>query len=1386
MLQEFETSFRQGVNGYTGTLDTQLSQQNANTQYSTAAQIGVDKTSDMQTLLRFDNLFGAGGIPDGAQILSATLTLQTTNSGNGATIHRMLQSWSPTATWNSFINGVSADGVEAVATPDMTTGATSTGATSFDVTASVQAWANGAVNNGWVFRSLGTNGWDFYSSEGSVRPQLTIRYATETTTPATIGGTVSGAVTEDGSSTLLTTSGTATVSDPDAGEAFFRPASGSTSYGSFTVASDGGWTYSASNNQSAIQSLAAGETLSDSFVITSLDGTASGTVGVVITGVNDAPVAANDSDQVNTNSSIVINILGNDIDIDGDTLTVSSIGAAAHGAAVLNPNKTINYTPASGYLGSDSFTYTISDGQGGTSSAAVNITVKPATVLQEFETNFRQGVNGYTGTLDTQLSQQNANTQYSTAAQIGVDKTSDMQTLLRFDNLFGAGGIPDGAQILSATLTLQTTNSGNGATIHRMLQSWSPTATWNSFINGVSADGVEAVATPDMTTGATSTGATSFDVTASVQAWANGAVNNGWVFRSLGTNGWDFYSSEGSVRPQLTIRYATETTTPATIGGTVSGAVTEDGSSTLLTTSGTATVSDPDAGEAFFRPASGSTSYGSFTVASDGGWTYSASNNQSAIQSLAAGETLSDSFVITSLDGTASGTVGVVITGVNDAPVAANDSDQVNTNSSIVINILGNDIDIDGDTLTVSSIGAAAHGAAVLNPNKTINYTPASGYLGSDSFTYTISDGQGGTSSAAVNITVKPATVLQEFETNFRQGVNGYTGTLDTQLSQQNANTQYSTAAQIGVDKTSDMQTLLRFDNLFGAGGIPDGAQILSATLTLQTTNSGNGATIHRMLQSWSPTATWNSFINGVSADGVEAVATPDMTTGATSTGATSFDVTASVQAWANGAVNNGWVFRSLGTNGWDFYSSEGSVRPQLTIRYATETTTPATIGGTVSGAVTEDGSSTLLTTSGTATVSDPDAGEAFFRPASGSTSYGSFTVASDGGWTYSASNNQSAIQSLAAGETLSDSFVITSLDGTASGTVGVVITGVNDAPVAANTLFTATPNQIVLARLPLASDADGDGITYALEIPASHGTLEVNPDGTYAYTSNLNYQGSDGFSYSVTDENGASNTYSVQISVTAQTGFWVFADTPNSDYADEAVPAFLRSVPESVQFIVHLGDIKPGSDTSSSAGAFASMAESFMQSPVPVFVLPGDNDYKDTSNPQAAWNNWNSVFPFFDQNWTHSFEVNYQPGHAENFAFVFNDVLYVGANLVTGGTSLEPTQASFDWIVQNLTQNADATNSAVLFSHAFPTDYSSSLNSSFVTAARAFEDPILYLQGHKHEWQLDDPYSDAPNVTRVRVEQTGFQTGPDYDPLLVNVSNDAENRFSFDHDFFA
>jgi parallel beta-helix repeat protein len=92
---------------------------------------------------------------------------------------------------------------------------------------------------------------------------------------------------------------------------------------------------------------------------------------------NRAPVAGDDTATTALDTAVTLSVLANDSDSDGDALTVTGTTTPAHGSATANANNTVTYTPAAGYSGPDSFSYTISDGHGGTDTGLVSLTVSP-------------------------------------------------------------------------------------------------------------------------------------------------------------------------------------------------------------------------------------------------------------------------------------------------------------------------------------------------------------------------------------------------------------------------------------------------------------------------------------------------------------------------------------------------------------------------------------------------------------------------------------------------------------------------------------------------------------------------------------------------------------------------------------------------------------------------------------------------------------------------------------------------------------------------------------------------------------------------------------------------------------------------------------------------
>lgn len=211
-----QASFQQGVNGYAGAKDTLLRQTEPDTVLGAFETLWADwpdgaGTNAMHSLIRFEHIFGAepGRVPSAGRVHLALLDLPSVgpdNMGDGGRLHRMLADWDDqSATWNSMVGGISADGVEAAVDPSVTVGSLSLEPdvqatwTTVDVTEDVRAWQSGAPNKGWALLPLagGVNGWGFRSSdfasfvdparpEGE-RPRLRVFHTlTVPSTPATL------------------------------------------------------------------------------------------------------------------------------------------------------------------------------------------------------------------------------------------------------------------------------------------------------------------------------------------------------------------------------------------------------------------------------------------------------------------------------------------------------------------------------------------------------------------------------------------------------------------------------------------------------------------------------------------------------------------------------------------------------------------------------------------------------------------------------------------------------------------------------------------------------------------------------------------------------------------------------------------------------------------------------------------------------------------------------------------------------------------------------------------------------------------------------------------------------------------------------------------------
>jgi VCBS repeat-containing protein len=138
--------------------------------------------------------------------------------------------------------------------------------------------------------------------------------------------------------------------------------------GTVALAGDGSFTYTPNANANG----------ADSFVYQVSDvrgGSASATATLSIAAVNDVPLALDDSYRGSEDTPLTGNVLANDSDVDGGSLTATLISDPTKGLVSLNADGSFTYTPNANANGADSFVYQVSDGQGGSATATATLSI---------------------------------------------------------------------------------------------------------------------------------------------------------------------------------------------------------------------------------------------------------------------------------------------------------------------------------------------------------------------------------------------------------------------------------------------------------------------------------------------------------------------------------------------------------------------------------------------------------------------------------------------------------------------------------------------------------------------------------------------------------------------------------------------------------------------------------------------------------------------------------------------------------------------------------------------------------------------------------------------------------------------------------------------------
>ncbi|MGH1422878.1 MAG: tandem-95 repeat protein, partial [Hyphomonas sp.] len=391
---------------------------------------------------------------------------------------------------------------------------------------------------------------------------------------------------------------------------------------------------------------------SDSFVVLLDDGnggTSTVSVSVTVNPVNDAPVALDDTQTTDEDTSIAGAVALSDID--GDIVTASLGTAPTNGTAVVNTDGTYTYTPNTNFNGTDTFTVSADDGNGGTDVATVTITVNAVT-------------DAPTGTADDAI----------------TDEDTPVSGVVITDDI-------DGDTVTTSLDTAPT----NGTVV-------------------VNTDG-----TYTYTPNADFNGMDSFIV---LLDDGNGGTNT------------------------VTVSVIIDPVNDNPVAGDDSHVTDED-----APVAGAVSLTDVDGDTITASLGTTAPSNGSVVVNTDGTYIYTPNADFNG----------TDTFTISADDGnggTDIATVTITVDPVNDAPTGT--SANVTTDEDTSVNGAVASNDIDGDTVTASLDTPPASGVVSVNGDGTYTYTPNADFYGNDSFVVLLDDGNGGTSTVTTSVTINP------------------------------------------------------------------------------------------------------------------------------------------------------------------------------------------------------------------------------------------------------------------------------------------------------------------------------------------------------------------------------------------------------------------------------------------------------------------------------------------------------------------------------------------------------------------------------------------------------------------------------------------------------
>ncbi|ADO74013.1 Ig-like domain-containing protein [Stigmatella aurantiaca] len=867
-------------------------------------------------------------------------------------------------------------------------------------------------------------------------------------------------------------------------------------------------------------------------------GTDTATVTVTVTPVNDPPVANDDAFTVAENSAATaLDVLANDTlapDV-GETLSISAVTQPANGTVTLTGG-VLRFKPATNFSGTTTFTYTVSDGNGGTATATVTVMVTPVNHPPDAKNdNYTVAENSGATVLDVLANDTTAPDTGETLTVTAVTQPANGTVTFTPSNV----SFTPAANFNGTTTFTYTVSDGNGGTDTASVSvtvtpvNDPPTANDDAFTvledSGFTVLDVLANDTTEPDTGET------LSVIA-VTLPTHGAVTlTGGVVRFRpeanfnGTTTFTYTVSDGNNGTDtatVTVTVTPMNDPPRAVNDSFT--VAEDSGATVLDVLANDT-SAPDVGETLTIIA--------VTQPGGGTVTFTASSVSFTPAANFFGTTAFTYTISDGNGGTATATVTLNVSPVNDPPTANNDAYSVAEDSgTTVLNVLANDSSAPeaGETLTITAVTQPSEGAVTFTPGN-VSYTPPANYYGVATFTYTISDGNGGTATATVTVTVTPVNDLPVANNDsFSVEENSGATALDVLAND-------STAPDIGETLTITAVTQPANGSVTLTGGVvrfTPATDFNGTTTFTYTVSDGNGGTATATVtivvggSNHRPTAEDDSFTvledSGTTALDVLANDTTLPDTGETLTLIAVTQPTRGTVAITGDKVSYTPPENYFGATAFTYTVSDGNGGTDTA--NVTVTVTPVNDPPTANDdaiTVAEDSGATVVDVLANDSTS-PETGEslrvtAVTQPANGTVTFTSDNV------TFTPAANYSG----------TTSFTYTVTDGGGASdeaTVTVTVTPVNDPPDAVNDTFTMSedlgPTSLdVLANDTFAPDT-GETLTITGVTQPANGSVSFTATDV-TFTPDTGFRGTTTFTYSISDGNGGTDTATVTVTVT-------------------------------------------------------------------------------------------------------------------------------------------------------------------------------------------------------------------------------------------------------------